>query len=261
MSKIVLIGAGNLAWHLGSALINGGHQIVQVYSKTPQNAIELGDFLKATHTTDLSLIDPYADFYFLAIPDDTLLNLHQYLPFKDRFFIHCSGASPLHSIHKLGEKTGVLYPLQTFTKSVEINFSTIPILIETQRKQDFIQLSVLASTLSEYVVEANSEKRAKAHLSGVFANNFTNHLFRIAEEILQETDLSYQILFPIIAETVRKVFTVGPEKSQTGPAIRHDQTTIRHHLELLNSHPDYEALYIGLTDNIQKLNEKTTREI
>jgi hypothetical protein len=275
LKKIVLIGSGNLAWHLGSALKKAGNHILQVYSRDLKNATELANHLNTFDLSEnlysspvhnLNLLSREADLYFLLVPDVLLLdnlfldsmkkilNPNPEYP-KNKaipFFIHSSGSTSINVLERLGSKIGVLYPLQSFSKSFELDFDKIPLLIETKNTGDFTILAELSGTLSEFIYEMDSDKRAICHLSAIFANNFTNRLLGISEEILQKSDISFQILFPIIAETVRKVFTIGPQKAQTGPALRKDKTTQDFHLGLLENEPDLQKIYRDLSDSIQK---------
>ena len=254
MKKVVLIGAGRLAWHLGPALKKAGYTIIQVLGRDPENTFELAQNLDAEAILDWGKIDPESDFYFLALPDQVLWNISSLISLRNRFFIHCSGGSPIQAISGLGNSLGVLYPLQTFSKEIELDFSRIPLCLESSSPELGKILNTLAQSLSEFVYEMNSEKRAILHLSAVFANNFTNHLIGIAENIVEKEEISVQILFPLIAETVRKVFILGPQKSQTGPALRNDTQTQNRHLELLASDPELQRIYKDLSLDIYKKN-------
>ncbi len=255
MKKIQLIGAGRLAWQLGLSLIGAGYEIIQVFSRTEASAKSLADKLNCQSNIYWDQISHQADFYFLCLPDDILPSLKDLLPFRDRFFIHTSGAAPLNILDGLSDRVGVLYPLQTLSKELEVDFSKIPLFIESGRKADLDVLLGIASHLSEFVYELDSENRLKLHLSAVFVNNFTNHMYQIAESLLEEVEIPFQVLFPMIAETTRKVFLLGPEKAQTGPALRGDKITQTKHLEILSSHPDLQNLYKLLSSNIEKFKE------
>jgi predicted short-subunit dehydrogenase-like oxidoreductase (DUF2520 family) len=252
LKNIILIGTGRLAWHLGPALKNAGHSIIQVLGRNPENTLELAHHLESKAIIHWSEMNSEADFYILAIPDQVLLNLASLIPLRDRFFIHCSGASPLNILSSLSSHIGVLYPMQTFSKEIELDFKAVPLFIESGKEEDLGILNTLAQSLSEFVYPMDSEKRAYIHLSAVFANNFTNHLVYLAEKLLGEMDISAQVLFPLVAETVRKILILGPEKAQTGPALRNDRITMNRHMELLNSFPELQKIYSDLSEDIIK---------
>jgi predicted short-subunit dehydrogenase-like oxidoreductase (DUF2520 family) len=133
-----------------------------------------------------------------------------------------------------------------------VDFSNIPFCIDAVKKEDRILLQELAQLLSEKVFVITDEQRAVLHVAAVFVNNFSNHLFRIGEEILKDHEMSFELLLPLIRETVNKLDSLSPEEAQTGPAIRGDQTTIRRHLKLLKSYPEYQEIYRMLSEGIQK---------
>ena len=152
------------------------------------------------------------------------------------------------------EDFGVFYPLQTFSKNKPVNFKEIPICLEANSKKNLNLLKEIASLVSEKIFEVNSEQRRALHVSAVFVNNFSNHLFALADDYCRENDLPFEILRPLIKETVSKIETLDPYSAQTGPALRNDQKTIAAHLELLDE--DRKKIYNILTESIQKLHGK-----
>ena len=148
-------------------------------------------------------------------------------------------------------RKGIFYPLQTFSKNREVNFNTIPICIEAKEEADLELLTNLGNSLSEKVVEIDSDERSKLHLAAVFVNNFVNHLYAIGDDILGNNELSFDLLHPLIEETASKVKTLSPSEVQTGPARRGDQKTIEKHLHLLTEGPESE-LYQQLTESLMK---------
>jgi predicted short-subunit dehydrogenase-like oxidoreductase (DUF2520 family) len=153
----------------------------------------------------------------------------------------------------LSEKNrkGVFYPLQTFSKNREVNFNNVPICVEATEAEDLKLLMNLGKSLSEKVVEVNSEERTKLHLAAVFVNNFVNHLYAIGDDILSDNELPFDLLHPLIEETASKIKTLAPSQVQTGPASRGDQKTIEKHLHLLKEGP-ISVLYQQLTESITK---------
>ena len=148
-------------------------------------------------------------------------------------------------------RKGVFYPLQTFSKNREVNFNNIPICVEATEPRDLKLLMNLGKSLSEKVVEVNSEERSKLHLAAVFVNNFVNHLYAIGDDILSNNELSFDLLHPLIEETANKIKILAPSQVQTGPARRGDQKTIEKHLHLLKEGPKSD-LYQQLTASIRK---------
>ncbi|NCA80305.1 MAG: DUF2520 domain-containing protein [Sphingobacteriia bacterium] len=249
--KIVLIGAGNLATQLGLALFDKGFDIVQVYSRTLEAARNLADQTKALFTNNLAAITPVADLYIYAIKDDALQEVINNVSVKSGLHVHTSGSLPIDVFRGKRELYGVFYPLQTFKKEKRVVFDDIPIFLEASDGEITNNMKVIANKISKSVFEAKSEDRKFIHLSAVFACNFTNHCYAIAEKILQPTGLPFSAMQPLIREGIEKLQTLTPEEAQTGPAVRNDTNVINKHLEMLKNQPDLAQLYQQMTEHIQ----------
>jgi predicted short-subunit dehydrogenase-like oxidoreductase (DUF2520 family) len=252
MIRIVLLGFGNLGYSLCNSLYNNDYtSIVQVYNKSKLTLS--GPLKDLLFTTNLDELKP-ADIYIIAIPDDVIGTFSEDLPLKNQLVVHTSGGVAMDILSKKNRK-GVFYPLQTFSKSRDTDFKKIPICIEASKDTDLSLLRKLGEALSENVIEINSEKRKILHLAAVFVNNFVNHMYTIGQEILQNEELPFQLLQPLIFETARKIEDLSPLNAQTGPAKRNDKNTIEKHLHLLAEGP-YKELYQLLTQSIQATHGK-----
>lgn len=252
--KTALIGAGNVAWHLGKALQKAGHEIVAVYSRTAIHREALAtELAPAIPLATPDLTSTGAEVVLIAIPDAALAKLATTLRIpKGTILAHTSGSQPLSALQGIaGARTGVFYPLQTFSKSIPVDFSTIPILLESGDEQSLRTLQDVANSISNNVLVVNSDKRKQLHLAAVFACNFTNHLLGISRQLLQQADLPDTLLQPLIQETVAKAMQQHPFQVQTGPAVRHDQNVLEEHLKLLQDHPLYQQVYQLLSQSIQ----------
>jgi predicted short-subunit dehydrogenase-like oxidoreductase (DUF2520 family) len=252
IKNIVLIGAGNVATHLAYAFENAGLQIAQVYSRTVESAKTLAENLYTDFTTEINDINPDADLYVISLRDDAVSLIAEKLDLKDKLVVHTSGSLSMMSIGTISKNIGVFYPLQTFSKVREVTFSDIPICIEAQSKESEILLFGLANSISNNVKLINSEEREVLHLAAVFACNFPNFMYAAAHQILQNKDLDFNLLRPLILETASKVQKMDPENAQTGPAKRADEKIMKHHLEMLKNFPAYETLYKLISAEIQK---------
>jgi len=248
MIRVVIFGYGNVGQHLVRAFREAPSvDLVQVFNRKLVDDPKLIE--EGLYTNDLSKIKK-ADVYLIAIPDDVISDFSGDLPFKDRLVVHCSGSV---SIDRLSDKNkkGVFYPLQTFSKGRPIDFSEIPICIESENDTDLEVLSELAASISKNVQNINSEQRERIHLAAVIVNNFTNHLFSMAEEFLAEEGLEFDLLKPLIKEGVNKLDVLSVTEAQTGPAKRNDLETIKKHLHLLQN-KEQRKLYKLLTKAIQR---------
>ncbi len=257
--KIVLIGSGNVASHLGNAFsLERSCPIIQVYSRTKSHARSLASKLNCPDTDNISEVTKKADLYLVCVKDDsieeTVNNLSKILP-QDSLVAHTSGSAPLTWIERHFSRAGVFYPVQTFSTKKKLKYSEIPFLITSNNVNDTILLKKLASRISNTIYVVQEESRPWIHLAAVFANNFSNALFHIAEQILKKEKLNIDILIPLIRETTEKIKTMSPEAAQTGPARRHDHKTIDKHLTLLKStgHEDWGKLYRVLSRLIEDM--------
>lgn len=251
MIKVVIIGAGNVATHLYRTFSEVKEvEVVQVYNRNEKHLT----FVKEAEKR-VSKIDELqkADIYLLAIKDEAISEFASEMPETAGIVAHTSGSEPMDSLRRF-HNFGVFYPLQTFSKNKAIDFRNIPICLEANSEKNLQILKELAEKISEKIFEVNSEQRKALHLSAVFVNNFTNHLFAIASEYCRKNELPFDILRPLIKETVDKIESLNPIDAQTGPALRNDQKTIDMHLKMLDE--DQKKIYTTLTESIQKLHGK-----
>jgi predicted short-subunit dehydrogenase-like oxidoreductase (DUF2520 family) len=256
MTKVIIIGSGNVAQHLIVAFQNSQNMgteidLIHVFSRQKESISHLLDLDKITD--DLATLEE-ADLYIIAVSDDAIADVSSQLPFKNRLVVHTSGSISLNALDNDNRK-GVFYPLQTFTKNKEVDFKTIPICLESENATDFQLLEKVAKMISDKVFAINSEQRKALHVAAVFVNNFTNHLYQIGSEICQENQVPFEILKPLIAETAQKIMVLSPEEAQTGPAKRDDSSTIEAH-EAFLSDENHLKIYKTLTKSIQHNGKK-----
>lgn len=247
MISVVLIGTGNVAQNLFHAF--SGTSEVEIRQVVGRTEAHLNFAVGSTQvTTDFKQLLP-ADVYILAISDDAILPVAMKLYRSNGLLVHTSGGTDLNTFAH--EHAGVFYPLQTFTKGKIISFDNIPICIEAKEPEDLQLLKILGASLSDTVMEINSDDRKILHVAAVFVNNFTNYLFTIAEDICNENGLDFNLLKPLIKETVGKLDALAPMAAQTGPAKRGDQKTLHSHLNLLKNKQQRE-LYTLLSNEIKR---------
>jgi predicted short-subunit dehydrogenase-like oxidoreductase (DUF2520 family) len=252
MIEIVLLGSGNVATHLFKAFsASEGIRVKQIYNHS-ENTL---DFFrsKCDVTTEISELAP-ADIYLMALKDDVIPEISEKLKDLNALVAHTSGSVALDALRACSRR-GVFYPLQTFSKDNDVNYSEIPFCLEANTAQDLEILKTLATKVSGNCYEISSEQRKKLHLSAVFVCNFVNHLYAVGEQICEQNDIPFDILKPLIAETAGKVQHASPARVQTGPAIRNDQSTIKAHLDLLES-GENKKIYELLTSAIKTFHGK-----
>ncbi len=252
--RVVFVGAGNLATQLGLAIQKANHQVVQVYSRTEASASLLAKRLACPYTTLLNKLVSDADLYVVALKDSVLMELLPQIVAgkrKDALFVHTAGSIPMEVWQEHVLHYGVFYPMQTFSKARDVEFAHIPVFVEAGQPSDLMILKQLGASLSQVVLEADSEQRRFLHLSAVFVCNFTNHALAIGEQLLGEHGLPFSVMYPLVRETMEKVLGgMNPTEAQTGPAVRYDENVMNKHLQLLASHPQWQVLYKEISKSI-----------
>ncbi len=245
MISVVIIGGGNVAYHLSHAFLACDKVVLkQIYAR---NINSIADFQQHVSITDnLNLLSD-ADVYIIAVSDDAIQNVSSLLP-KNKFVVHTSGSVSINALKNDGNK-GIFYPLQSFSKSKEVDFTDIPFCLEAEDESDFILLEKLAATISNKIYRITSDQRSKLHVAAVFVNNFVNHMYKIGNDICEAYDVPFEVLYPLIQETASKIEHVNPDSAQTGPAKRNDQKTIERHIDLLDS--NQKEIYQLITKSIQ----------
>lgn len=252
--KIVLIGAGNLATHLGKALHAAGHDMVQVFSRTMQSAETLASLLDAEPLTDIAQVRDDADVYIFSVKDSALEQLiSQLCGGEKKVFLHTAGSMPMSVFRGKALHYGVLYPMQTFSKQREVDFSIIPCFIEANDEFALKQIEGLAGQISHRVFQLSSEDRKYLHLSAVFACNFANHCYAASQELLQQHGIPFDVMLPLIDETAAKVHGMTPKEAQTGPAVRYDENVIGKQIQLLENQPYFQKIYDCMSKSIHEL--------
>jgi predicted short-subunit dehydrogenase-like oxidoreductase (DUF2520 family) len=256
--RITIIGSGNVATHMAAAFKNAGHSIVQVYSRDQQHAALLAYHVKAEPIDTLDAIKPGTDLFLIALKDDVIGDIAQKLAKYGKLIVHTSGATSLEELQRYTPHAGVFYPLQTFSKTRELDFRSVPLCIEGATEEITKRLENLARTVSNNVYRVDSAQRKILHLAAIFACNFPNYLYYASGELLRGHNLDFNLLRPLILETAAKVQQYVPEDVQTGPAIRNDEKTMSAHLELLTQNPDLQQVYELLSQLIIKMDKGGT---
>lgn len=248
--NIVMLGSGNVATHLSQALKQAGNTLVQVWSRKQAHAEELASALNASAVSSVNEISPDADLYIISVVDDAIADTASKLRIRRGIVVHTSGTTGIDALKGSSVKTGVFYPLQTFSKHKAVDFIKIPLAVQGSDKDTIEILLKLASQISRNVFHADDNQRRAMHIAAVFACNFTNHFYTIAKDILEQHQLNFDLVRPLIVETAAKVQGFSPDTVQTGPASRGDEETMRLHREFLKENPELLELYNRISRRI-----------
>ena len=104
------------------------------------------------------------------------------------------------------------------------------------------------------VVKMNSQQRKQLHIAAVFACNFSNHMYSIADDLLAKKNIDFKILLPLIRKTNANLEKKKPKEVQTGPAKRNDKAIIREHIDTIKE-KEIKELYQKISANIIKFHE------
>lgn len=250
--RVVLIGSGNVATSLALAL-NGKCHLVQVYSRSMASAEALASQVGAQATNDLSQIVTDADIYVISVVDDAITRVLETCPARGGLWVHTSGSTSIDVFKGKRTRYGVLYPMQSFSKSCPARMHEVHIFIEGCDSCATQEVKELAMLLTNNVHEITSRERERLHVAAVFACNFANHMFTLSSEVLDEAGIPFDAMLPLIKTTIAKLDNMTPTQSQTGPAARGDVNVIERHLQSLSG--DKHDIYRLLSQSI--LNRRT----
>lgn len=250
MTSCVILGAGNVAWSLASALRDAGVDIRQIWSRNPEHAAALAAAVGSNPITDLNDVAAGADIYIVSVVDDAIASIASRMADRGGLWVHTSGSVAANALSPVTATYGVLYPLQTFTRGRTTPLRGVPVYVEASDDASLSSIESLASRLTDKVRRADSRQRRRVHAAAVFACNFTNRLWAIADRLLRRSGDDLSVLYPLIEETTRKAMEMPPEEAQTGPARRGDRRVIAAHIHALDG--DDARIYALLSENILK---------
>lgn len=245
MNKIILIGAGNVATNVGLGLKQAGYEIAGCYSPSIESARLLANNLDCLLVNNLQQL-PTHDLLLVCVPDAAIADVITQLPNTSNI-AYTSGTVSLDELPNT-HKTGVFYPLQTFTKNKQIELKTVPFFVESKDEKLEKELLKLAKHIGLRAKITSSEQRKQLHIAAVFVNNFTNHLAYLAKQHVEKHELSWENLLPLLTETFAKINTENPKEIQTGPARRNDLNVIEKHLSELSGNE--KEIYKAITNSI-----------
>lgn len=246
--RIVILGSGNVSSHLARSLKKAGASIVQIYSPTPAHAERLAAEVGAEPLSDVCALATDADFYIISTVDSAVADVASVMPRVQGVVVHTSGSVPMDVLASASDRVGVMYPLQSFSRDRELDLSHVPFFNEASDDSVLHAVDGVAALMSDSVHHADSSTRPYLHVAGVLGSNFPNFLLGCAADVLARGGYTIDVLRPLLEETVDKVFSLGPEASQTGPARRGDRETIQCHEALLP--PDVATIYSQISEAI-----------
>lgn len=241
-----------MATNLSRALLDAGHDIIQVYSRTMESAQKMATLAGGAATNDITALRKDADVYIVSLKDSAIAELlpHICKGKEQKVFVHTAGSLPMYIFKGMALHYGVLYPMQTFSKERIVDFKTIPCFLEGNDELSRRTITTLASSVSEFLFAMSSEDRKYLHLASVFACNFANHCYTMAADILAKHNIPFEVLTPLIDETAAKIHELPPAEAQTGPAVRFDENILRQQSQMLKDNPLAKEIYDRMSVSI-----------
>ena len=256
--KVFLLGTGNIAWTLGERLARTAGTLHGVFGRDPDKAATLAARWHCHSYHIWETVPEDADVYIFTLQDQCYEEVLPLFPHRNRVMLHTSGTLPLNLFEGISENGGVLYPFQTCTRGVELASQKLPLCLEATTESTRETLEAAARLISEEIYWLKEGQRQQLHLAGVFANNFSNALYRIAFDKVKKAGIPPELLHGLILETALKVTRVSPEEAQTGPARRHDENVIQQQLALISRNcPEWEEIYRMMTRCIEGMSKPT----
>ncbi len=251
---ISIIGSGNVAWHIAQAAMQAGHCIDSISSRTAEHAQVLANAVGSV-CCSIAEVPTDSDAYIIAVSDNAIAQVVAQLPKQlEGVVMHTSGATHI-SVLAAFANYGVLYPCQTISQSVAINYAQLPFLTEGNNEESALVVKNFAQSISSQVSVATSEQRCYLHVAAVMSSNFSNHLLWFTQQYMQEHGLDFGLLRPLMEQTIYKAFSTDPYSAQTGPARRHDEATIATHKQLI-SNKNMLSIYNLMTQSIENTYNK-----
>lgn len=250
--NIVLVGAGNVAYHLGMALKKTNNSILGVINRGVDAGERLAFELGCPYLPEFNSIPEETDIVLIAVADDTIAEVASKIFCPGKIVAHTSGTHPLSILKDVSDRLGVFYPLQTMHKTATVDMESVPFCIEANSNWGEGVLMELASSMSKNVQLVNSDQRKKLHLAAVIACNFSNHFYGLANDVLKENGMDVSLLLPLIRQTAEIVKSGDPHAHQTGPAARGDEAVMNEHLQELEAiDPELANLYKVVSESIK----------
>lgn len=248
---VSIIGTGNVASWLVFALKRAGVPIRQIYGRSMTKCQNLALSCGADAIDNLSKLDKFSDLYIFSLKDDAYESVISSIPFQLPMAAITAGSVSQEVLSPIAEHYGVVYPYQTLTQGVDFKNIIVPLCIEGNTEETARSLFDFAQKISDNIQYINEKQRKKLHLAAVFASNFSNALYGIGFNLLEQDGIDPRALLPLLQNTLNKLQTLHPWQSQTGPARRGDTNVMKSHINLLKN-TELQTIYRLLSQYIQK---------
>lgn len=252
MKEVLLVGGGNMAWHLAPQLSDRQLEVTVLRARSR----ETRELWPVRQIVWDQLDEVHPDLVILAVADDAIGPISERLGTvfpPETFVLHTSGATPAGSINEHFQHRGVLWPIRSLVKGGTVHPWTETPLVYFAETEDLREsLKRLVEDLSQLTYFLGDAQRSTLHLCATISNNFVNALYQMSYQLCEEQDIPFAALLPIIRATAERQTPGPPKRWQTGAAFRGDTATMERHLQQLEEQPQLAAVYRLLSDLIAK---------
>lgn len=260
IKSVSIIGSGNIAHWMVFAMRKAGILVRQIYSRQLNHAKALALPAGAKAIDNLGDLTPDSDLYLFAVKDDSYEGLLQHLPFRLPLAAHTAGSLSIRIFQSYAESYGILYPYQSVSKGMDFEGVEVPLCVEASHAKAEAELLALAKSLSRNVQLLDESQRLVLHRAAIFGCNFTNAMYSISYDILRDHHIDWQMILPLLQNTLDKVKSMNPHEAQTGPARRGDMNVIQKHQEALQDER-LKEIYRLMTEYIMSYSDENQRNI
>jgi len=243
-NEVSIIGPGAVGANIGRTMAEYKVAIRQVVARQADHALK--DLAQET-LTDIRKMSQDVELILITTPDHVIPEIVDALSKGKRgraVVAHTSGSTPISVLDPLGERTGVLYPLQTFSRGRFVKMNTISMFMEAYDIPTRRVIFDYGSFCARKVEFMTSDQRAMLHLGAVFAANFATYMMACADDLARTARKDFQIYRPLMLEVMQKVKEMRPSEALTGPARRGDTAIMAQHTAMLaHQRPEMEEVY------------------
>lgn len=257
--KVIVIGTGRVAFHLGHAFKRAGIDVLAVVGRNAGKAASLTNELGCA---SLAFNDPLpiTDATILAVSDSAIADVARGLDTGSSVLIHTSGASSLDLLFPHDHRAA-LWPIMTLSPGAPMDFAGIPLVTDANTAEARHVVRALAIAISQQVVDLPHAKREVLHAAAAISTNLPLFLLARSEGLLKTEGIDPSLLMPSFQAMAAKAATIGAVDALTGPARRGDIVTLRHHIGRLTSDPDLRRVYVQLSRMILAAHGHATNEL
>ncbi len=180
------------------------------------------------------------DFVVLAVPDQAIAAVSRSITPTDAMVVHLSGALGVENTLASHLRRGGLHPLVSLP---DAQIGADRLMGSWCGLGGGSDVERLARALHAQTFVLRDEDRARYHAAAVWSSNVVVGVMAEVLQLAESVDVPLEAFIELARGSLDNVSAVGPGAALTGPVVRGDWDTIRHHLRVLDS--DQRDSYLG----------------